>query len=40
VWIPEVDRLHQPLVDIEGYVVLHINRYSVPLEWIWISKRF
>ena len=33
-WIPEVYRLHQRLVDIEGYVVLHTNRYSVPVEWI------
>ena len=33
-WIPEVYRLYQRLVDIEGYVVLHSNRYSVPLEWI------
>jgi hypothetical protein len=34
VWIPEVYRLHQRLVDIEGYVALHTNRYSVPLDWI------
>jgi len=33
-WIPEVYRMHQRLVDIEGYVVLHSNRYSVPLDWI------
>jgi hypothetical protein len=33
-WIPEVYRLHQRLVDIEGYVVLNTNRYSVPLDWI------
>jgi hypothetical protein len=33
-WIPEVYRLHQRLVDIEGYVMLHTNRYSVPLDWI------
>jgi len=33
-WIPEVYRLHQRLVDIEGYVTLHTNRYSVPVEWI------
>jgi len=33
-WIPEVYRLHQRLVDIEGYVALHSNRYSVPLDWI------
>ena len=33
-WIPEVYRLHQRLVDMEGYVALHTNRYSVPLAWI------
>jgi len=33
-WIAEVYRLHQRLVDIEGYVALHSNRYSVPVEWI------
>ncbi len=33
-WIPEVYRLHQRLVDIEGYVALHSNRYSVPGAWI------
>ena len=33
-WIPEPYRLHQRLVDVEGYVALHTNRYSVPLDWI------
>jgi len=33
-WIPEVYRLHQRLVDVEGYVALHTNRYSVPASWI------
>jgi hypothetical protein len=33
-WIPEVYRLHQRLVDIEGYIALHTNRYSVPVDWI------
>ena len=33
-WIPEVYRLHQSLVDIEGYIALHTNRYSVPVDWI------
>ncbi len=33
-WIPEVYRLHQRLVDVEGYVALHTNRYSVPVHWI------
>src|SRR5205823_6625040 len=34
VWIPEVYRLQQRLVDIEGYVALNSNRYSVPVDWI------
>jgi len=34
VWIPEVYRLHERLVDIEGYVALATNRYSVPVSWI------
>ena len=33
-WIPEVYRLHQRMVDVEGYVALHTNRYSVPVAWI------
>src|SRR6516164_9608273 len=33
-WIPEPYRLHQRLVDMEGYLALHTNRYSVPLDWI------
>ena len=33
-WIPEVYRVHQRLVDTEGYVALHTNRYSVPVHWI------
>jgi hypothetical protein len=33
-WIPEVYRLQHRLVDIEGYVALHSNRYSVPVDWI------
>ena len=33
-WIPEVYRLHQRTVDVEGYVSLHIVRYSVPVSWI------
>jgi hypothetical protein len=33
-WIPEVYRVHQRMVDIEGYIVLHSNRYSVPLDWM------
>jgi transposase len=34
VWIPEVYRLHERMVDVEGYVALHSNRYSVPCTWI------
>jgi hypothetical protein len=33
-WIPEVYRLYQRLVDLEGYVMLHGNRYSVALDWM------
>ena len=33
-WIPEAYRLHQRLVDVEGYVALHTSRYSVPVDWI------
>ena len=33
-WIPEVYRLHERIVDVEGYVALHTNRYSVPIGWI------
>jgi hypothetical protein len=33
-WVPEVYRLQQRTVDVEGYVSLHSNRYSVPVAWI------
>jgi hypothetical protein len=33
-WVPEVYRLHQRTVDLEGYVALHSNRYPVPVSWI------
>jgi transposase len=33
-WVPEVYRLHQRIVDTEGYVALHSNRYSVPAAFI------
>lgn len=33
-WIPEVYRLHERSVDVEGYVSLHSTRYSVPVSWI------
>ena len=34
VWIPDVYRLHQRIVDVEGYVAVQTNRYSVPVSWI------
>jgi len=37
VWVPEVYRLHHRIVDVEGYVALHTNRYSVP--WTWIGRQ-
>jgi hypothetical protein len=33
-WIPEVYRLHQRTVDVEGYVSVNSIRYSVPAAWI------
>ena len=33
-WIPEVYRMHQRVVDMEGYVSVHSIRYSVPADWI------
>ena len=33
-WIPEVYRLNQRTVDVEGYVSVNSNRYSVPAAWI------
>ena len=33
-WIPEVYRMHQRIVDMEGYISLHSIRYSVPVDWI------
>jgi transposase len=32
--IPEVYQLYRRIVDIEGYVCLHVNRYSAPAELI------
>ena len=34
VWAPEVYRLHERMVDVEGYVTVNTNRYSVPVDWI------
>ena len=33
-WVPEVYRLHERMVDVEGYVTVNTNRYSVPVDWI------
>ena len=33
-WIPEPYLLHERLVDVEGYVTLNTNHYSVPTEFI------
>ena len=34
VWVPPVYRLHQRLVDVEGYVSVETNRYSAPEDLI------
>ena len=34
VWVPEVYRLCHRIADIEGYVAVQTNRYSVPVAWI------
>ena len=34
VWIPEVYQMRDRMVDVEGYVALNTNRYSVPVAWI------
>src|SRR5712691_10150583 len=34
VWVPDVYRLHERMVDVEGYVTVNTNRYSVPVDWI------
>ena len=33
-WIPEVYKLQGRTVDVEGYVTVNTNRYSVPVSWI------
>jgi transposase len=33
-WIPEPQLIHQRIVDVEGYVTVSTNRYSVPVDWI------
>jgi hypothetical protein len=33
-WVPEPYLLHSRLVDIEGYITLHTNHYSVPSAFI------
>jgi hypothetical protein len=34
IWVPEVYRVHHRIVDVEGYVAVQTNRYSVPADWI------
>ncbi|MGC4118755.1 MAG: hypothetical protein QM765_30185 [Myxococcales bacterium] len=34
IWVPEVYVLHHRFVDVEGYVSVHTNRYSVPYALI------
>jgi transposase len=36
-WVPEVYALHHRVVDVEGYVNVHSNRYSAP--WRLIGRR-
>ena len=40
-WVPQVYLLHQRIVDLEGYVSVHANRYSVPEPFIgrWVEVR-
>ena len=33
-WIPDVYRLHERTVDVEGYVSVNSIRYSAPVSWI------
>lgn len=33
-WVPEVYALHHRIVDVEGYVAVNTNRYSVPAQLI------
>ena len=33
-WIAEIYRVHERIVDVDGYVALHSSRYSVPADWI------
>jgi transposase len=36
-WVPPVYRLHQRLVDMEGYVSVGTNRYSVPDQFLGLA---
>jgi hypothetical protein len=38
-YVPEVYEMHVRRVDVEGYVCLHTNRYSVPVELIGRTVR-
>jgi transposase len=33
-WIPRPEQLHHRIVDVEAYVAVDTNRYSVPMDWI------
>lgn len=33
-FVPDVYQLHQRTVDLEGYITLHTNRYSLPADFI------
>jgi transposase len=33
-WVPEPYLIHERLVDVEGYITLHTNHYSVPTAFI------
>jgi transposase len=34
-WVPQVYLLHQRIVDLEGYVSVHTNRYYVAARFMW-----
>jgi transposase len=39
IWVPEVYALHHRIVDLEGYVSVNTNRYSVPFRLQLIGHR-
>jgi hypothetical protein len=38
-WVPEVYRLHERMVDVEGYVTVNTNRYSVTIAQLHSEAR-